>query len=65
MDDISNDIRNTVARQLAEMVKHMEEAGLRRDLVLDGIEMGLGRLRAARPPISMLPAGNPADQVGG
>jgi hypothetical protein len=65
LDDISNDIRKTVSRQLAEMVQQMEDAGLRRDLVLDGIELGLNRLRAASARTSVVPIEDAADQVGG
>lgn len=34
-----------MAKQLAEVVKQMEATGLAHDVVLDGIELGLQKLR--------------------
>ncbi|QIK79623.1 hypothetical protein G7077_12630 [Sphingomonas piscis] len=45
MDDIEADVRRTVATHVANLIAQLERIGLRRDLMLDGLEQGVRDMR--------------------
>ncbi len=49
MNGIEDTLRQMVAENLASFVAGLESVGLRRDIVLAGLEQGLKELRKAEP----------------
>ncbi|QIK78034.1 hypothetical protein G7077_03020 [Sphingomonas piscis] len=45
MDDIEADVMRTVATHVANLISQLERIGLRRGLILDGLEQGVRKMR--------------------
>ena len=42
---IDEDVRRTVAKQFIRTVHSLEQTGLRRDLIIDGMERAIGQIK--------------------